>query len=582
MGKAAYKLQKAVRREEADIQAAARKRGLWGSIGSTLGSVLAMAVTGGAAAPWAAGLLAGGLSYAGGKLGSGLAKASGAKIEGKGKFLSGQRSDIARNIEDQIGANAMKTGLMAGMSKLAGGALKYGKDGFSATVGTTAGKVTEAGGEVVSGAAGEAAKGGFQFGDIFQGKDVATQKALAGQTGIGKALDFRGSWLGGEMAASKSAKLAQEFSDKGYIDPTLQDPTSRFTDVFPDDSGKSIVAMDRLAHAKRQNVISETFKSGKDILDTGEGSISALGPSRFDDKAINIADFEYAKPSKVDVPAFSASEAHQSAIMGSKVPSEYGAPRGVTWGETAVDPGRSDMSYALPDQGGGASLYTGDTPSLMDMYGEELNLAQAERFEAAKNLPPMSKIDFSLEDIKKPGIITEGPQISADIPVGEGLTAGERIAYDKINQMSDAGYTTGSGGTLPAEYGEGFIDLQTGETRRPPVRPNVPVESDDIFFDEDIIVQDTDTALFPNFDEASWQAGKEKIQGIDANLAKQQYWGGGDPAVEGLSEGDTVFGDLSRLESTSFSPQYNFVKPTGQRARNLQQGLRWQDRLFGR
>ena len=59
MGKASYKLQKHVRQEEATIQAAARKRGLWGSVGSTLGSVLAMAVTGGAAAPLVAGLLAG-------------------------------------------------------------------------------------------------------------------------------------------------------------------------------------------------------------------------------------------------------------------------------------------------------------------------------------------------------------------------------------------------------------------------------------------------------------------------------------------------------------------------------------------
>ena len=198
MGKAAYKLQKAVRREEADIQAAARKRGLWGSIGSTLGSVLAMAVTGGAAAPLVAGLAAGGLSYAGGKLGSALAKSTrGGKISG-GKFLQGTRAGVERNIEDEIGARAVKSALTTGMSKLAGGALKYGKDGFSATVGTTAGKVTEAGGEVISGAAGKAADAGFQvtskatdsgfqFGDIFKGGDPA---ALAGQKGLGKALDL--------------------------------------------------------------------------------------------------------------------------------------------------------------------------------------------------------------------------------------------------------------------------------------------------------------------------------------------------------------------------------------------------------
>ena len=67
-------LNKKLRKEKASIESATRKRGLWASVGSSLGSLLAMAVTGGAAAPIVAGMLSGGLSYVGGTLGNFIAR----------------------------------------------------------------------------------------------------------------------------------------------------------------------------------------------------------------------------------------------------------------------------------------------------------------------------------------------------------------------------------------------------------------------------------------------------------------------------------------------------------------------------
>ena len=46
----------------------AAKKGLWGSVGRTLGGLAATALTGGAAAPWAVGLMAGGGSLLGGAI----------------------------------------------------------------------------------------------------------------------------------------------------------------------------------------------------------------------------------------------------------------------------------------------------------------------------------------------------------------------------------------------------------------------------------------------------------------------------------------------------------------------------------
>ena len=155
--KARRSLNKKLRKEQADIAAASKKRGLWASIGSSLGSLLAMSVIGPGAAPLMAALGSGTLSYVGGSLGNFIAKKTkGGKIKG-GRFYQGSREDLAAQIKDQIGASAVKTGLKAGLVKL-GGKIDIGG------AGAIGGKATATTGGSV--AAGEQAASGFKFSDI--------------------------------------------------------------------------------------------------------------------------------------------------------------------------------------------------------------------------------------------------------------------------------------------------------------------------------------------------------------------------------------------------------------------------------
>ena len=61
--KALRKVFKKLRGEQADIESAGKKRGLWANIGMGLGGLLAMSITGGAA-PLIAGLMVAGGTYA--------------------------------------------------------------------------------------------------------------------------------------------------------------------------------------------------------------------------------------------------------------------------------------------------------------------------------------------------------------------------------------------------------------------------------------------------------------------------------------------------------------------------------------
>ena len=140
-------------------------------------------------------------------------KSKGGKIKG-GRFYQGSREDLAAQIKDQIGASAVKTGLKAGLVKL-GGKIDIGG------AGTIGGKATATTGGSV--AAGEQAASGFKFSDIFSGGD----KAGAGQTGLGKALDFKGSTLGGYIEGLKAKALqaaATDLSEKSArIDTMLSE-----------------------------------------------------------------------------------------------------------------------------------------------------------------------------------------------------------------------------------------------------------------------------------------------------------------------------------------------------------------------
>jgi len=232
-----------------------------------------------------------------------------------------------------------------------------------------------------------------------------------------------------------------------------------------------------------------------------------------------------------------AGEAQTKAISEAVVPREYGAPGGVTWGETAIDPSRSDLSYALPDQGGGVTPYTGDVPDLMDMYRDELSLAQAERMQAAKSADPIRGMqrlkgveeqDY-LMDIERADMPTEA--IPTDMPLGKGLNPIERKYYDRVNQMEGGGYSTSVRGGLPEEYGRGYISRETGDIVRPPASPNVPLQDYPMEGLEDFNLPTTMNEVsvsgqggpgFSEFDEASWKEGRKTLSNIDFGLADEQ------------------------------------------------------------
>ena len=113
-GAAGYKLQKDAGDEQRKLEKEAKKKGLWGSIGSTLGGLAAMALTGGMVNPLTVGLITAGASTAGGLLGAGTQKISG------GKFHKGAREDI----KDTITGDIVKSGLTSGLTAGAGVAAK--------------------------------------------------------------------------------------------------------------------------------------------------------------------------------------------------------------------------------------------------------------------------------------------------------------------------------------------------------------------------------------------------------------------------------------------------------------------------
>jgi len=503
MARGRYKLKRDLAAEQGQIQSAAKKRGLWGSIGGTLLGGLAIAVTGGAASPVVAGLMAGGGKYIGGHLGNLLAgKTKGGRLKG-GKFFQGEREALASQIKENIGAQAAKAGLTAGMAKLPGAALKFGKEGFSATVQKASGQVGKA--------------------------EEAASLYAPGEGGLGKLLDFRGSFVGKGLGKMQAARATRETADAAREWEAIQGG------MAPTYGGFDIDKV--LQQGKAQRV--------KDAVEM-ERSVSAFDRTLAAPRstaAHHLQNIKKVDPSKLA----GASEAQAKAISEGLVPPEYGLPKGVTWGETAIDPGRSDLSYAIPGQKGGLPghqgalsqypHYAGDVPDLMDMYEDELSLARVERMEAAKSADPIRGMqrlkgveeqDY-LMDIERADMPTEA--IPTDMPLGKGLNPIERKYYDRVNQMEGGGYSTSVRGGLPEEYGRGYISRETGDIVRPPASPNVPLQDYPMEGLEDFNLPTTMNEVsvsgqggpgFSEFDEASWKEGRKTLSNIDFGLADEQ------------------------------------------------------------
>ena len=233
-GKGLFRMKRQMTSESDALSEAGSKQSAWSKFGMGLGGLVAMSLTGGAATPLVAGMMAGGGTLAGGLLGRQGAKkgwfgTDKAKIEG-GRFYRDEAAKWKKDIGSEIWSGAGKAALTAGMMKLGSG-LSYGKEGLKAAIpgkSLTIGKGTA----TVSGE-------GFKMGDIVKrGAETATYGDSLMEK-LGKAIDFKGSFAGKGLQKLKTAQLGKEFADAGWIDPNLQTRVG----------GEPIVAMDRLAHS---------------------------------------------------------------------------------------------------------------------------------------------------------------------------------------------------------------------------------------------------------------------------------------------------------------------------------------------
>jgi len=211
MGKALRKLKKRVRGEQADIQKATKKRGLWSKLGSTLIGGLAVLATGGAASPFVAAMMAGGGSLLGGHLGNLIAgRTKGGKLSG-GRFFQGERADLGSQIKEGINVGALESGLYAGLGQ-AGGWKELLGGGKEVAAG---GQKLSIGEKIFKGGAGKQTEG---FGKLFDFKGSFIGKKASK---IGEALQLRKLQASGagakKLQLGKGAALGEEFIGTGKL-----------------------------------------------------------------------------------------------------------------------------------------------------------------------------------------------------------------------------------------------------------------------------------------------------------------------------------------------------------------------------
>ena len=149
----------------------AAKKSLWGSWGRTLGGLAAMALTGGAATPLAAGLMAAGGSAIGGAVGSAQQNMESVKIKGTGKssrFFKEARSDLKESRSDlqkDLGGLGAENLMQSAMS------------GITTGIAQGATNLTAAGKEAVA-ARKAAGRGALDFGTSALGKGLQSGKNL--------------------------------------------------------------------------------------------------------------------------------------------------------------------------------------------------------------------------------------------------------------------------------------------------------------------------------------------------------------------------------------------------------------------
>ena len=218
MGYGRALLMRDVKAEEEVFQKKARKKGLWGSIGRTIGSLGAMAITGGMVNPLTVGLISGGASFLGGAAGAKLSKTGALS---KGRFFKSDREKV----QEELGAfgtqnitASLKSGVQAGL----GQAAKLYKAGSRAQ---EAGKSAAEVSKIRKGV-------GFKegFGDSFVGKHGGTDLLHKFKQGKADLL------YGGDRTAA-SREISKGL--KGYEFGTGVKETTGFTEMDRLDINKS-------------------------------------------------------------------------------------------------------------------------------------------------------------------------------------------------------------------------------------------------------------------------------------------------------------------------------------------------------
>ena len=101
--------------EAAELKEEMSNKDFFRAIGSTIGSLGAMALTGGAINPVTLGLITGGASYVGGKIGANQEKIN----PNRYRFLKEDAEEFNRYIDKQITGQALRTGVTSGMQQAA-------------------------------------------------------------------------------------------------------------------------------------------------------------------------------------------------------------------------------------------------------------------------------------------------------------------------------------------------------------------------------------------------------------------------------------------------------------------------------
>ena len=264
MGYGRALLQRDVKLEEEDLQSRAKKKGLWGSIGRTVGSLGIMAVTGGTVNPVTLGLLTGGASFLGGAVGAKFSKTGDLS---KGRFFKEDRAELQKEL-GAFGTQNITASLKSGIQAGVGQAAKLYKAGSRAQeLGGTAEEVSKI-------RKGVGFKESFKESMVGKGWDkYVTQPGLVKEAGeqarFAENLQERSN-LGREFGEGGGAKrglerMAVSRPDAYYSgdQPTLQDireygttptePISAFTQKMPSIPEEQIGGVDPLG-LKRMRV----------------------------------------------------------------------------------------------------------------------------------------------------------------------------------------------------------------------------------------------------------------------------------------------------------------------------------------